>query len=154
MEKKNSGRDMSVCGTLDRDEDNGILRFITTSVVDPLIPESKKHVRSDLDFAGWELKPHFGADKKVTSVDVTYIVNIDVKLDTIPSSILKSLMNQIPTIIAKIDGSMQKFGFSPYVVSTKTKIITEKFNVKDHRYDLSLIAEKDSVMEFKVSKLM
>ncbi|CAI2184744.1 8341_t:CDS:2, partial [Funneliformis geosporum] len=149
-----SGRDLSVCGILDCEEDTGTLQFVTTSVVDPLIPESKKHVRSNLNFAGWRLEPHFDAYGNTTSVDVTYIVDIDIKLDSVPSSILKMLSNQIPTTISKIDELMQKSGFPPYILKADTKILTEEFNIKNYQYDLSLLPGSGCVTEFKISKSM
>ncbi|CAG8706239.1 14187_t:CDS:2, partial [Funneliformis mosseae] len=149
-----SGRDLSVCGMLHSEEDTGILQFVTTSVVDPLIPESKKHVRSNLNFAGWRLEPHVDDKGNTTSVDVIYIVDIDIKLDSIPTSILKMLSNQIPTTISKIDELMQKTGFCPYVLKADTKILTEEFNVKNDQYDLTLLPESGCITEFKISKLM
>ncbi|GBC34300.2 Bet v1-like protein [Rhizophagus irregularis DAOM 181602=DAOM 197198] len=149
-----SGRDMSVCEMLDHEEDTGILQFVSTSVVDQLIPESKKIVRANLDFAGWRLKPHFDSEGNTTSVDTTYIVDVDVKLDTIPSSIRKTLSVQIPMIVSKLDELMQKMGFPPYIVNSTTKVIKEEFNIKNHQYDLSLIAEGSGVTEFKISRLM
>jgi hypothetical protein len=139
---------------LDHDEDTGILQFISTSVVDQLIPESKKLVRANLDFAGWRLKPHFDSNGNTISVDITYIVDVDVKLDTIPSSIRKTLSVQIPTIVSKLDELMQKVGFPPYILNSTTKVIKEEFNIKNHQYDLSLIAEGSGVTEFKISRLM
>ncbi|PKC66456.1 Bet v1-like protein [Rhizophagus irregularis] len=149
-----NGRDMSVCEMLDHEEDTGILQFVSTSVVDQLIPESKKIVRANLDFAGWRLKPHFDSEGNTTSVDTTYIVDVDVKLDTIPSSIRKTLSVQIPMIVSKLDELMQKMGFPPYIVNSTTKVIKEEFNIKNHQYDLSLIAEGSGVTEFKISRLM
>lgn len=145
---------MSVCEMLDHEEDTGILQFVSTSVVDQLIPESKKIVRANLDFAGWRLKPHFDSEGNTTSVDTTYIVDVDVKLDTIPSSIRKTLSVQIPMIVSKLDELMQKMGFPPYIVNSTTKVIKEEFNIKNHQYDLSLIAEGSGVTEFKISRLM
>ncbi|RIA92501.1 hypothetical protein C1645_765000 [Glomus cerebriforme] len=149
-----SGRDLSVCGMVDHDEDTGILQFVGTSVVDPLIPEGKKHVRAHLEFAGWQLKPHFDSNGKTTSVDVIYIVDIDIKLDTIPTSIRKTLSVQIPMVIFKINELMQNMGFPPYVLNSTTKVIKEQLNIKNHQYNLSLIAKGGSVIEFKISKLM
>lgn len=139
---------------LDHDEDTGILQFVSTSVVDQLIPESKKIVRANLDFAGWRLKPHFDSEGNTTSVDTTYIVDVDVKLDTIPSSIRKALSVQIPTVVSKLDELMQKLGFPPYIVNSTTKVIKEEFNIKNHQYDLSMIAEGNGVTEFKLSRMM
>uniref|UniRef100_A0A1D1ZJI2 StAR-related lipid transfer protein 5 n=1 Tax=Anthurium amnicola TaxID=1678845 RepID=A0A1D1ZJI2_9ARAE len=149
-----SGRDISVCEMLDCDENTGTLYFITTSVSDHLIPESKKLVRANLDFAGWKLEPNFDSNGNTTSVNITYIVDVDVKLDTIPSSIRKTLSLQIPMIVSKLDEVIQKMGYPPYVLNSTTKIIKEGFNIKNNQYDLSLIAEGSSVTEFKISKLM
>jgi hypothetical protein len=55
-----SGRDFSVCGILDNDDkDTGPLQFVTTSVIDPLIPESKKTCSRRFGICRMATKPTF-----------------------------------------------------------------------------------------------
>jgi hypothetical protein len=107
-----------------------------------------------VESVGWQLKPHNDSNGKTISVEVVYIVDMDIKLDTVPSSIRKTLSVQIPMIVSKIDELMQKKGFAPYVLNSNIKIIKEEFNVKNDQYDISFIAKDGGETEFKLSKLM
>src|SRR5438067_8660347 len=122
-----SGRDLSVISTTKYDLDTGIVEFISTSVVDPLIPETRKHVRARLNFAGFKLIPEFDDNGFTKYVDVKYIVDIDIKLETIPTSILKQVSIQTPMTLAKIDELLQKSGFSPYIRES-----TSQTSMKSH----------------------
>ncbi|CAG8824487.1 25002_t:CDS:2, partial [Dentiscutata erythropus] len=74
--------------TIERDPATGTIWVADTSVVDSRFPEDSGYVRANLTVAGWEFRPKFD-DGKVISVNVKYIVDIDLKLNSIPQSILK-----------------------------------------------------------------
>ncbi|CAJ0835834.1 2370_t:CDS:2, partial [Entrophospora sp. SA101] len=108
-------RDLSLVSSTEHDFETGIVRFVSTSVVDQLIPETRKHVRANLKFAGFELIPKFDDNGFTKYVDIKYIVDIDIKLETIPYSILKQVSIQTPMVLVKIDELLQKSGFPPYI---------------------------------------
>ncbi|CAJ0913638.1 8396_t:CDS:1, partial [Entrophospora sp. SA101] len=127
-----SGRDMSLAGMLDREEGTGIIRYVTVSVNDPLIPQSKRHVRADLHFAGWEFIPtYFDSNpNRIKSVFCKYIVDIDIKLATVPSSILKQFSVQTPIVVLKINELLHKIGYPPYMLlesSSSTALLPDQF---------------------------
>ncbi|CAG8663750.1 8336_t:CDS:2, partial [Scutellospora calospora] len=108
-----SGRDFAMASSVDRDPD-GTIWHVATSIVDSKIPEYKKYVRADLNLAGWELKPVYNNVGKRIAINVKYIVDIDIKLDSVPTRILKSITMQTPMCVGKIDELSKKIGFPPY----------------------------------------
>lgn len=154
-----SGRDMSLAGMLDREEGTGIIRYVTVSVNDPLIPQSKRHVRADLHFAGWEFIPtYFDSNpNRIKSVFCKYIVDIDIKLATVPSSILKQFSVQTPIVVSKINELLHKIGYPPYMLlesSSSTIILPDQLDVKTFDYVTTIKAFPGAIAEIKFSKLM
>ncbi|CAG8705341.1 5206_t:CDS:2, partial [Ambispora leptoticha] len=133
-----SGRDLSTAVTTERDPFSGAIYNAGCSVIDPAIPETNKHVRAQLDLAGWILRPHFDFAGFTSAVDVTYIVDIDIKLQSIPSTILKTISTGTPMCIARIDELIQKNGYPPYVRNTNGKVVSSAFNLKNCQYELTL----------------
>ncbi|CAJ0825364.1 5140_t:CDS:10 [Entrophospora sp. SA101] len=154
-----SGRDMSLAGMLDREEGTGIIRYVTVSVNDPLIPQSKRHVRADLHFAGWEFIPtYFDSNpNRIKSVFCKYIVDIDIKLATVPSSILKQFSVQTPIVVLKINELLHKIGYPPYMLlesSSSTALLPDQLDIKTYDYVTTIKAFPGSIAEIKFSKLM
>ncbi|CAG8464118.1 21248_t:CDS:2 [Cetraspora pellucida] len=149
-----SGRDFSMISTVDRDPD-GTIWCATTSIVDPKIPENKKYVRAELSLAGWELRPVYDSVGNRIAIDVKYIVDTDIKLESVPTRILKSISMQTPMCVAKIDELLKKIGFPPYIRHTTGTIIEEEFNTKDFQYDLTLSnTEEERITELRTSNKM
>ncbi|CAG8480234.1 9481_t:CDS:2, partial [Racocetra fulgida] len=139
---------------IDRDPD-GTVWFATTSIVDPKIPENKKYVRAELILAGWELRPVYASAGNRIAVDVKYIVDTDIKLESIPTRILKSISMQTPMCVAKIDELMKKIGFPPYVLYTTGTIIEEGFNPESYQYDSTILnTEEKRITELRISNKM
>nr|CAG8596285.1 14438_t:CDS:2 [Entrophospora candida] len=154
-----SGRDMSLAGMLDREEGTGIIRYVTVSVNDPLIPQSKRHVRADLHFAGWEFIPtYFDSNpNRIKSVFCKYIVDIDIKLATVPSSILKQFSVQTPIVVLKINELLHKIGYPPYMLlesSSSTALLPDQLDIKTFDYVTTIKAFPGAIAEIKFSKLM
>nr|CAG8435196.1 5470_t:CDS:2 [Entrophospora candida] len=150
-------RDLSLVSSTEHDFETGIIRFVSTSVVDQLIPETRKHVRANLKFAGFELIPKFDDNGFTKYVDIKYIVDIDIKLETIPYSILKQVSIQTPMVLAKIDELLQKSGFPPYIreSTSQTSMKSCLFNTKTFDCEIEVVNTfSNAVTELKTSRKM
>ncbi|CAG8585470.1 7758_t:CDS:2 [Acaulospora morrowiae] len=150
-----SGRDLATISKIEKDPETGTIWLASISVSDPLVPETKKHVRAELNVAGWRLQPVIDEFGKANSVEVIYIVDIDIKLESIPSSILKSISTQTPMCVAKVDEQIRKTGHPPYIKTTSGIVISEALDTKTYQYDLTIgSVNGDNVTEIKVSNVM
>ncbi|CAG8472636.1 11472_t:CDS:10 [Dentiscutata heterogama] len=148
-----SRRDLATVCIIEHDPETGTIWHASTSVADPLIPESKKHVRANLAIAGWQIRPR--VDEELTTyIEITYITDIDIRLETIPPSIIKTVFLQPPLCIAKVVDILKKIGHPPYVKNTSGLIISEEINVKTYQYDLAIEISNDRVTDIKTSKIM
>ncbi|CAJ0638064.1 8226_t:CDS:2 [Entrophospora sp. SA101] len=150
-------RDLSLVSSTEHDFETGIVRFVSTSVVDQLIPETRKHVRANLKFAGFELIPKFDDNGFTKYVDIKYIVDIDIKLETIPYSILKQVSIQTPMVLVKIDELLQKSGFPPYIreSTSQTSMKSCLFNTKTFDCEIEVVNTfSNAVTELKTSRKM
>ncbi|CAG8588046.1 3423_t:CDS:2, partial [Dentiscutata heterogama] len=150
-----SGRDFAMICTIDRDPD-GTIWCVAKSIVDSKIPENKKYVRAELNLAGWELRPVYDSAGNRIAVDIKYIVDIDIKLDSVPSRVLKSISMQTPMCVVKIDELLKNIGFPPYIRYTTGEIIHEEFNTDNFQYDLILTnnGEEKGITELRTSNKM
>ncbi|CAG8769153.1 12017_t:CDS:2, partial [Cetraspora pellucida] len=148
-----SGRDFIIIGITERDPVTGTIWVASTSIVDPRVPENKKYVRGNLIVAGWVLRPNFDGEK-IVSVDITYIVDIDLKITSIPQSILNMMSTQTPLCIAKINDSLQKIGFPPYILRASGLIKNTAFNIKTFQYDATISIDGGTIIELRMSKKM
>ncbi|CAG8800248.1 14751_t:CDS:2, partial [Racocetra persica] len=148
-----SGRDFIAISITERDPATGTIWVASTSIVDPRVPESKKYVRANLIIAGWVLRPNFDGEK-IVSVDVKYIVDIDLKINSVPQPIRKLLSMQVPLCIANIDDSLQRIGFPPYIISASGLIKNVEFNIKTFQYDVTISIDGGTIVELRMSKKM
>jgi len=149
-----SGRDFALCGTVERDPETSRTYFVTTSVIDPAIPEFKKYVRAHIYFTGWQITPEFDVDGNPIALDIVYVVDTDIKLESVPQPILKSISSGTPMVIQKIDEMMHKIGFPPYMMNPSSLIISESLNPKSFQYNLSFVGKSDSFTDIRFSRLM
>nr|CAG8532966.1 9936_t:CDS:10 [Entrophospora candida] len=152
-----SGRDLSLASTIEYDFETGIVRYVSTSVIDPLIPETKKYVRAQLDFAGFEFASKFDDEGFTKYVDIKYIADIDAKIDTVPSIILRQVSIQTPIILNRIDELLQKSGFPPYVreSTSQTSMKSCVVNTKTFECDIEVVdVFGGAVTELKTSRKM
>ncbi|CAG8514083.1 18432_t:CDS:2 [Dentiscutata erythropus] len=148
-----SRRDLATVCIIERDPETGTIWHASTSVADPLIPESKKHVRANLAIAGWQIRPR--VDEELTTyIEIIYITDIDIRLEAIPPSIIKSVFLQPPICIAKVVDILKKMGHPPYVKNTSGLIIGEEINVRTYQYDLAMEISNGGVTDIKTSKIM
>ncbi|CAI2168483.1 3292_t:CDS:2 [Funneliformis geosporum] len=149
-----SGRDFALFGTVEQDPITGKIVYVTTSIIDQAIPEVKKYVRAHITFAGWQMVPNFDSKGNTESLSLVYIVDSELKLDSIPSSILKTLSTGTPMIVQKIDEMLHETGFPPYILKSTSLIISEDLEPKTFQGDLLLIADSNSVTEVRFSRKM
>lgn len=147
-----SGRDLAVCATVDRDPATGAIWTIGTSVVDSKIPGTRKYVRADLAMAGWYLKPQFDSSGFVTAIDIVYVVGIDIKLDVVPSAILKQLSSQTPMCVGRVCDVIQKYGHPPYILNTTGAATYVKFDIKLSKCDLKLTDMSGGTVELRLCR--
>ncbi|CAG8719343.1 11568_t:CDS:2, partial [Dentiscutata erythropus] len=69
-------------------------------------------------------------------------------------SILKMVSMQTPLCIAKIDYTLQKIGFPPYVLKTSGLIKNTEFNIKTFQYEVTISIDGGTVTELRTSKKM
>ncbi|CAG8441691.1 2757_t:CDS:10 [Diversispora eburnea] len=149
------GRDLAIVTRNEKDPETGIIWSASSSVVDPLIPEDKNRVRANLELAGWKLRPIFDESIQEYAVEVIYIVDIDIKFDTVPVSILKTISSQTPMCVARIDELLNKIGHPPYVIKTSGEILSEELNTITYQYDLKIGSiNSGSITEIKTSNIM
>ncbi|CAG8512810.1 9201_t:CDS:2 [Cetraspora pellucida] len=149
-----SRRDLSTVSIIERDPETGTIWHASTSIVDPLIPENKRHVRANLDISGWQLRPRVDEEDLSTYLEITYIVDIDIKLESIPPSIIKNILLQPPLCVANIIEILKTMGHPPYVKNTTDSIISEEIDIKTFQYDLAMEIIGNGVTDIKTSKTM
>ncbi|CAG8458125.1 21156_t:CDS:2 [Cetraspora pellucida] len=149
-----SRRDLSTVSIIERDPETGTIWHASTSIVDPLIPENRRHVRANLDISGWQLRPRVDEEDLSTYLEITYIVDIDIKLESIPPSIIKNILLQPPLCVANIIEILKTMGHPPYVKNTTDSIISEEIDIKTFQYDLAMEIIGNGVTDIKTSKTM
>ncbi|RIA88477.1 hypothetical protein C1645_684075, partial [Glomus cerebriforme] len=149
-----SGRDFALRGTVTRDSETQKIYFVTTSITDPAIPEVKKFVRGYVNFTGWQIVSKFDTDGNTKALDIIYIVDTDIKLESVPYSILKSISTGTPIVLQKIDEMLERIGFPPYILKSSSLIVSETVDPKSFQYNLTLSSENSSITEIRYSKKM
>ncbi|CAG8628524.1 6068_t:CDS:2, partial [Racocetra persica] len=149
-----SRRDLSTVSIIERDTETGTIWHASTSVVDPLMPVNKRHVRANLDISGWQLRPKVDEEDLSTYMEITYIVDIDIKLEQIPSSITKNILLQPPLCVANVIEILRTMGHPPYIKNTTDSVINEGINTKTFQYDLAMEVIGNGVTDIKTSKTM
>ncbi|CAG8757335.1 22222_t:CDS:2, partial [Gigaspora rosea] len=89
-----------------------------------------------------------------TYTEITYIVDIDIKLESIPPSIIKTIILQPPLCIAKVIEILKTMGHPPYVKNTSGLIVNEGINAKTLQYDLEVEINSGGITDIKTSKIM
>lgn len=96
-------------------EDSSKVYVLSTSVEDDKIPVEPKKVRADMHVAGWVLEPEYMKGTGMTAlIKATYIVEVDIKLESIPSAILKIISTSTPACAGRVDDFLQTRGCPPY----------------------------------------
>lgn len=98
---------------IDRDPQTSALYNVSTSVLDPTIPEDPGRIRAMLELSGWSLRPTFDGQGNTVSVNVTFVVQIDIR-GTLPSSVVKSMTSSMTMAVSRLNQFINKTGYPPF----------------------------------------
>ncbi|KAF9338131.1 hypothetical protein BG006_010241 [Podila minutissima] len=108
-----TGRDLAGVTIIDRDSQTSALYNVSTSVLDPTIPEDPGRIRAMLELSGWSLRPTFDGQGNTVSVNVTFVVQIDIR-GTLPSSVVKSMTSSMTMAVSRLNQFINKTGYPPF----------------------------------------
>ncbi|KAF9102563.1 hypothetical protein BGX29_004440 [Mortierella sp. GBA35] len=108
-----TGRDLAGVTIVDRDPQTSALYNVSTSVLDSTIPEDPGRIRALLELSGWSLRPTFDGQGNTVSVNITFVIQIDIR-GTLPTSVVKSLTASMMTTVSRLNQFINKSGYPPY----------------------------------------
>ncbi|KAG0094428.1 hypothetical protein BGZ93_007223 [Podila epicladia] len=108
-----TGRDLAGVTIIDRDPQTSALYNVSTSVLDPTIPEDPGRIRAMLELSGWSLRPTFDGQGNTVSVNVTFVIQIDIR-GTLPSSVVKSMTSSMTMAVSRLNQFINKTGYPPF----------------------------------------
>lgn len=82
-------------------------------MLDPTIPEDPGRVRAMLELSGWSLRPTFDGQGNTVSVNVTYVIQVDIR-GNLPSSVVKSMTTSMTSAVSRLNQFINKSGYPPY----------------------------------------
>ncbi|RUS26480.1 hypothetical protein BC938DRAFT_470717, partial [Jimgerdemannia flammicorona] len=138
-----NGRDLCAITTIETDPVTGIIFNVSSSVIDPAIPEDPKRVRAQMELSGWIFRPNFDDKGSTVSVDVTFISQVDFK-GAMPSGIVRILTTETPRCVGRVEEYLQKYGCPPYIRRVAGKVVEEHFNPRIGTYELTYNAKHES----------
>lgn len=66
-----------------------------------------------LELSGWSLRPTFDGQGNTVSVNVTFVVQIDIR-GTLPSSVVKSMTSSMTMAVSRLNQFINKTGYPPF----------------------------------------
>jgi hypothetical protein len=108
---------------------------VSTSVLDPTIPEDPGRIRALLELSGWSLRPTFDNLGNTTSVSVTFVIQIDIR-GTLPTSVVKSMTSSMNTAVSRLNQFINKTGYPPYASHISGTRLLDTFEPKTGFYEL------------------
>ncbi|KAF8938516.1 hypothetical protein BGZ47_008547 [Haplosporangium gracile] len=130
-----TGRDLAGVTIVDRDPQTAALCNVSTSVLDSTIPEDPGRIRALLELAGWSLRPTFDGQGNTVSVNVTFVIQIDIR-GTLPTSVVKSLTASMMTAVSRLNQFINKSGYPPYASHISGTRLLDTFEPKTGFYEL------------------
>ncbi|KAG0288718.1 hypothetical protein BGZ96_007538 [Linnemannia gamsii] len=130
-----TGRDLAGVTIVDRDPQTAALCNVSTSVLDSTIPEDPGRIRALLELSGWSLRPTFDGQGNTVSVNVTFVIQIDIR-GTLPTSVVKSLTASMMTAVSRLNQFMNKSGYPPYASHISGTRLLDTFEPKTGFYEL------------------
>ncbi|ORZ01927.1 hypothetical protein BCR41DRAFT_209090 [Lobosporangium transversale] len=130
-----TGRDLAGVTIIDRDPQNSALYNVSTSVLDTTIPEDPGRIRAVLELSGWSLRPIFDGEGNTISVNVTYVIQIDIR-GTLPNSVVKSISASMMTAVPRLNHFINKYGYPPYASHISGTRLLDTFDPKTGFYEL------------------
>ncbi|KAF9579331.1 hypothetical protein BGW38_004456 [Lunasporangiospora selenospora] len=130
-----TGRDLAGVTIIDRDPQTCALYNVSTSVLDPTIPEDPGCVRAVLEMSGWSLRPIFDGQGNTVSVHVTFVIQIDIR-GTLPSSVVKSVSSGMMSSVSRLNQFINKTGCPPYPSFISGTRLLDTFEPKTGYFEL------------------
>ncbi|KAK3846179.1 MAG: hypothetical protein J3R72DRAFT_363732, partial [Linnemannia gamsii] len=130
-----TGRDLAGVTIVDRDPQTAALCNVSTSVLDSTIPEDPGRIRALLELSGWSLRPTFDGQGNTVSVNVTFVIQIDIR-GTLPISVVKSLTASMMTAVFRLNQFINKTGYPPYASHISGTRLLDTFDPKSGFYEL------------------
>ncbi|KAK3831296.1 MAG: hypothetical protein JOS17DRAFT_684670, partial [Linnemannia elongata] len=130
-----TGRDLAGVTIVDRDPQTAALCNVSTSVLDSTIPEDPGRIRALLELSGWSLRPTFDGQGNTVSVNVTFVIQIDIR-GTLPTSVVKSLTASMMTAVSRLNQFINKSGYPPYASHISGTRLLDTFEPKTGFYEL------------------
>ncbi|KAG0369452.1 hypothetical protein BGZ54_009876, partial [Gamsiella multidivaricata] len=130
-----TGRDLAGVTMIDRDPQTSALYNVSTSVLDPTIPEDPGRIRAMLELSGWSLRPTFDGQGNTVSVNVTFVVQIDIR-GNLPSSVVKSMTASMTSAVSRLNQFINKSGYPPFASHISGTRLLDTFDPKVGLYEL------------------
>ncbi|KAG0085860.1 hypothetical protein BGZ92_008647, partial [Podila epicladia] len=130
-----TGRDLAGVTIVDRDAQTSALYNVSTSVLDPTIPEDPGRIRALLELSGWSLRPTFDGQGNTVAVNVTFVIQIDIR-GTLPNSVVKSMTASMTTAVSRLNQFLNKTGYPPYASHISGTRLLDTFDPKTGFYEL------------------
>ncbi|KAF9375486.1 hypothetical protein BGX21_003779, partial [Mortierella sp. AD011] len=130
-----TGRDLAGVTIIDRDPQTSSLYNVSTSVLDPTIPEDPGRIRAMLELSGWSLRPTFDGQGNTLSVSVTFVIQIDIR-GNLPSSMVKSMTASMSTAVSRLNQFINKSGYPPFASHISGTRLMDTFEPKTGFYEL------------------
>ncbi|KAF9133947.1 hypothetical protein BGX30_012099 [Mortierella sp. GBA39] len=130
-----TGRDLAGVTIVDRDPQTAVLCNVSTSVLDSTIPEDPGRIRALLELSGWSLRPTFDGQGNTVSVNVTFVIQIDIR-GMLPTSVVKSLTASMMTAVSRLNQFINKSGYPPYASHISGTRLLDTFEPKTGFYEL------------------
>lgn len=119
---------------MDRDVQTSALYNVSTSVLDPTIPEDPGRIRALLELSGWSLRPTFDGQGNTVAVNVTFVIQIDIR-GTLPNSVVKSMTASMTTAVSRLNQFLNKTGYPPYASHISGTRLLDTFDPKTGSYE-------------------
>ncbi|KAG0249967.1 hypothetical protein BG011_008776 [Mortierella polycephala] len=130
-----TGRDLAGVTIIDRDPQTAALYNVSTSVLDPTIPEDPGRIRALLELSGWSLRPTFDGQGNTVSVNVTFVIQIDIR-GMLPNSVVRSITTSMMTAVSRLNQFINKTGYPPYSSHISGTRLLDTFEPKTGFYEL------------------
>ncbi|KAI8360069.1 hypothetical protein B0O80DRAFT_193891 [Mortierella sp. GBAus27b] len=130
-----TGRDLAGVTIIDRDPLTSALYNVSTSVLDSTIPEDPGRVRAMLELSGWSLRPTFDGQGNTVSVNVTYVIQLDIR-GNLPSSVVKSITTAMSSTVPRLNQFINKSGYPPFASHISGTRLLDTFDPTSGFYEL------------------
>ncbi|KAF9109379.1 hypothetical protein BGX27_007673 [Mortierella sp. AM989] len=130
-----TGRDLAGVTLIDRDPQTSSLYNVSTSVLDSTIPEDPGRIRAMLELSGWSLRPTFDGQGNTLSVNVTFVIQIDIR-GSLPSSVVKSMTSSMSMAVSRLNQFINKSGYPPFASHISGTRLLDTFDPTTGFYEL------------------